>query len=298
MKYSQVSFVVCGNFGPTRGFERLLANWLQCPSEAVLCLQGNDSEFKDYLKNLKATKILLRKKTLVFVDAVPVEKIIDSLKSYDVGIIPYEPVCLNNKYCFPNKTSQYLKAGLPIIANNLPAVERILNKTGAGISVNFRNRRQFTNIIRLYTNKRLLQASKLAAFNLHKHEVCWEKASEKFYDTIQKMTTSSFCVDKEIVCKRKASKNLFYEQVFKRLREPKDDYKGTSCHPLLNSRQLLFSLLCLLIAKGVFYFWAQLMKESPTHYPYHVLSRIKPTNVKLGVFERYDSIVKRILSPI
>lgn len=299
MKSSQVSFVVCGNFGPTRGFERLLANWLQCPNGAVLYLQGKDNEFKEHLKNLKTAKILLQKNALVFIDAVPEEKIIESLKSYDVGIIPYEPFCLNNKYCFPNKTTQYLKAGLPILANDLPVIKRVFKNTGAGLIINFKNTKLFRQAILLYTNTEFLRKAKVAALKLHENHLNWEKVSQKFYETLETSQKVSH-LRNDLNKSASFSKNqyIFTEQIFLSIAQNKKYKKKPFIEPYYNSRQLTNSLTCLFIAKCIFYFWIQLLKNNPLNYPKNILNAVRPARLKYGVFERYDSIVKRRLSPI
>ena len=163
-----VSFVVCANFGPTRGFEVLIRNWLDCPKNAVLYLQGKDNDFKSYLLNLESSKKLIEKKQLFFPDAVAEHDIVKSLGQYNVGIIPYEPVCLNNKFSCPNKTSQYLKAGLPILSNDLPVVKRILKNSGAGYCIDFRNKKEFLKKISFFINKKNIIVANRAAKNLHK----------------------------------------------------------------------------------------------------------------------------------
>jgi glycosyltransferase involved in cell wall biosynthesis len=60
----------------------------------------------------------------------------DQLPAYTagaaVGVIPYEPVGLNNTYSTPNKLFDYLAAGVPIAATRLPELERIVDGLGVG----------------------------------------------------------------------------------------------------------------------------------------------------------------------
>lgn len=46
--------------------------------------------------------------------------------SADVGVIPYQPTCLNNLYCTPNKLFEFVAAGLPMIATDLPELRRLI----------------------------------------------------------------------------------------------------------------------------------------------------------------------------
>lgn len=292
-----ISFLVCGNIGPTRGFEQLIKNWQKCPKEAILYIQGKDNDFKTYLQNLKSTQNLIKGKSLFFPAAVRENEIISSIKKYDVGIIPYEPLCLNNKYCFPNKFSQYLKAGLPILANKLPVVARILKGTGAGFSVDFKNEDAFLSVIRYFADAANLKKAKEAALVLHQNKICWEVTSKPFYDSL-KITSFPIPPQKNHNLKlSKTSKFHFTKRFSEKIRKKKTA-NTFFVKPHYNSRQLIFSLLCLFIAKVIFYFNCQLLKNEPTKYPMKVFLGIRPILLKIGVFERYDSIVKKWLSPI
>jgi glycosyltransferase involved in cell wall biosynthesis len=56
--------------------------------------------------------------------------------SADAGIIPYPALdLLNQYYCTPNKTFEFLVAGLPIVANDLPELRRFVADQGAGINM-------------------------------------------------------------------------------------------------------------------------------------------------------------------
>lgn len=294
MKALQVSFVFCGNFGPTRGLEVLIQNWLKCPPNAILYLQGKDNDFKLYLSNLASSKKLIEKKQLFFPDAVKEINIVESLKRYDVGVIPYEPVCLNNKYCCPNKTSQYLKAGLPVLANNLPAVRRILGNNGAGIIVNFRDTKKFLKFVEYFLKEENIVASKKAAEKLHR-VFCWEKTSEEFYKSlavsgkkyketkiykhcIKEKKQQFYFSSKIFRLQAKNHRSSFLENTTRReenksmnLTKKAKNFLGY-IRPFYNSRQLTFSLACLLAAKIIFYLQHQLLKGKTYQiHPFFVL---------------------------
>lgn len=50
-----------------------------------------------------------------------------------VGVIPYEPVGLNNTYTTPNKLFDYLNVGVPIAASRLPELVRFVETLGTGV---------------------------------------------------------------------------------------------------------------------------------------------------------------------
>lgn len=62
-----------------------------------------------------------------------------STGNFDVGIIPYIPDCLNNRYSTPNKLFEYMMAGLAIAGSDLPEIRRIVKKYQNGVLFNPRS---------------------------------------------------------------------------------------------------------------------------------------------------------------
>ena len=69
--------------------------------------------------------------------AVSQKALIGFTASADAGIIPYQATCLNNYYCTPNKLFEYISAGLPILANDLPEIRRIISAHQIGMVGDF-----------------------------------------------------------------------------------------------------------------------------------------------------------------
>lgn len=58
--------------------------------------------------------------------AVAQADLLSITQSADAGIIPYQAICLNNFYCTPNKLFEFVAAGLPILASDLPELRRLV----------------------------------------------------------------------------------------------------------------------------------------------------------------------------
>lgn len=54
-----------------------------------------------------------------------------------LGVIPYLGTCLNNRLATPGKLFEYVEAGIPICANRLPEVDRILQSSKFGACYEF-----------------------------------------------------------------------------------------------------------------------------------------------------------------
>lgn len=64
--------------------------------------------------------------------AVPQARLLSVTSTADAGIIPYQPICLNNYYCTPNKLFEFIAAGLPILASDLPELRRLVHDQQIG----------------------------------------------------------------------------------------------------------------------------------------------------------------------
>jgi hypothetical protein len=79
--------------------------------------------------------------TIRFPPAVPEHDLVRAAAEADIGLIPYEPISINNRLCCPNKLSQYLAAGLPVISNELEFVKSVVVGNGIGFAVDLRDER-------------------------------------------------------------------------------------------------------------------------------------------------------------
>ncbi|KCV61308.1 glycosyltransferase, group 1 family protein [Bordetella bronchiseptica 99-R-0433] len=133
---AQCVFLFQGVFMPGRGLELLIRAWQRTDERAILELRGPDRPYKRELQQL-AERIGLMGKRIFFPDAVPESELVAAAARADVGLIPYEPTTLNSRYCSPNKLSQYMAAGLPILANKLDFVGLHLERAACGVQVDF-----------------------------------------------------------------------------------------------------------------------------------------------------------------
>ena len=65
---------------------------------------------------------------------VPQEEVLAFVAGADVGVIPYEPIGLNNTYTTPNKLFDYMAVGLPIAASHLPELVRFVRGLDVGVT--------------------------------------------------------------------------------------------------------------------------------------------------------------------
>src|SRR6266481_10190268 len=84
----------------------------------------------------KATQLGLLGRSVYFLEAVREDELVAAAAEADIGVIPYKPLILNDRLSCPNKLSQYLHAGLMVLANDLPYVRSVLSEAEAGLFYN------------------------------------------------------------------------------------------------------------------------------------------------------------------
>lgn len=128
---SPLRIIFLGNFAEGRGLEETLRAFAHVKSNAHLILQGPDGEYRRKLIEL-ARSLGLGEEIVSFPRAVSEADLISTAANADVGLIPYNPAYFGYRYCCPNKLSQYLAAGLPILSSLTEYVSSIVKREKIG----------------------------------------------------------------------------------------------------------------------------------------------------------------------
>ena len=70
-----------------------------------------------------------------FMDPVSPDQLLPMTASADLGLTFLEDCCLNHRYALPNKLFEYLAAGVPVIASDLPEIAQIIKRFDVGCVV-------------------------------------------------------------------------------------------------------------------------------------------------------------------
>jgi glycosyltransferase involved in cell wall biosynthesis len=67
-----------------------------------------------------------------FLDPVPPDQLLDYTASATVGVTLLEDTCLNHRLALPNKLFEYLMAGIPVLASDLPELNKVVSQFDVG----------------------------------------------------------------------------------------------------------------------------------------------------------------------
>jgi glycosyltransferase involved in cell wall biosynthesis len=112
-----------------RGLENLVKAAPLLADDAAVVFMG----YGEYEASLQAMAEAGPPGRVYFVPAVPQRELLAYCASADVGVIPYQAVDLNNYYTSPNKLFDFIQAGLPIVASDLPYLRKVIVEDGLGL---------------------------------------------------------------------------------------------------------------------------------------------------------------------
>jgi glycosyltransferase involved in cell wall biosynthesis len=182
----RVRFLFQGRFTPGRGIDELIEGWAEVDhGRAALFLRGPDNMWRQAAIEL-AARLGLLDRGVYFLDAVSEDKLVSAASEADVGIIPYKPLILNDRLSCPNKLSQYLHAGLMVLANDLPYVKSVLTEAEAGVFYNSADLRTLADAVRrILENPALLHQGRQNALRFARERFNWQIQSETLYALYQ-----------------------------------------------------------------------------------------------------------------
>jgi len=114
-----------------RGLEKLLVAMKYLDNHALVIIGEGGEEFT--LKQLANSPELRGK--VFFIGAVPYNELHEWTCGADIGYCFIEPISFSYELALPNKLFEYAMAGVPSLTSSLPAIERILEKSGIGLSI-------------------------------------------------------------------------------------------------------------------------------------------------------------------
>jgi glycosyltransferase involved in cell wall biosynthesis len=165
-----------GLYQRDRGLEQLLesARFLE---NARIVLRGYgylEQTLRDYVRQQGLGD------RVTFAEPVAMDELVEKAAEADIGIAPFLPVCLNTKLCLPNKLFEYMMAGLPVAASDLPEMRNIIIGQQLGVVFNPEDPRGIARTLNaLLRNEEELERMRRNALNAARRRYNWECEEQK-----------------------------------------------------------------------------------------------------------------------
>ncbi len=120
-----------GRYTKDRGLEEFILASKFLPPNIRVFLRGFDGYGGGYEEDLIAFADK-NEANVTFLNPVTMTEMVTSLSGFNIGVVPYKPVSLNNYYATPNKIFEYLMAGMPVVVSDLPELRKVAIGHGTG----------------------------------------------------------------------------------------------------------------------------------------------------------------------
>lgn len=111
--------------------------------------------------------------------AVPQDDLLAWTASADAGLVPYVADCMNSMLCTPNKLYEFISAGLPILASDLPELRSIVRDRGFGMVADLSLPMQIARSIDAFVADHAKLAAWRRAVVSGRHEFGWPMQAER-----------------------------------------------------------------------------------------------------------------------
>ena len=165
----------------------LLARAMQEVEHAVLVFLGGGPLKKALEEYVRGNGLEARVR---FEEPVAPDRLLRVTAGADVGITLLENTCLNHRFALPNKLFEYLMAGLPVVASNLPEIRGVVQSFDVGCIVDPADHSQLVQVLQHVTRDRKARKKWAANAATAIETFSWEKASRRFTDVYSRLLRS------------------------------------------------------------------------------------------------------------
>ncbi|HEY6637730.1 MAG TPA: glycosyltransferase [Solirubrobacterales bacterium] len=124
-------FVYVGAVTRNRGIEVSIEALARTPGARLRLLGPSGVSYRAELERLATAEGVADR--VEFAGAVPPGSVIDSLRGATAGLTLIQPACLSYELSLPNKLFEYVLAGLPVLASDLPVMGSFVTEHRVGL---------------------------------------------------------------------------------------------------------------------------------------------------------------------
>ncbi len=173
-----------GWIAPDRNLEIIIRGMRHLSSSKLyLLIMGYGGYANDLQKLVKYYQL---DKKVLFIPAKSQEQLLYYTASADIGIIPYPyGMDVNTNFASPNKLYEFIAAGIPILANNLSFIKKVIDENKFGVCTDIQSEQKFANAAQQFTPEKLTEYRQ--AIRNNRKKFMWNAEAEKLiksYDSL------------------------------------------------------------------------------------------------------------------
>ncbi|MCE5280381.1 MAG: glycosyltransferase family 4 protein [Planctomycetaceae bacterium] len=173
-----------GNIGPERNLENLVAAFAELGTDVRLLMLG-EGELARSLKAACARKGIAN---VFFAPPVSQTRLLGFTRLADMGIIPYtDDGILNNRFCTPNKLFEFIAAGVPVCASDLPELRKIVKDQGIGEVYPMGSARQIASAVEDCLSRRQKGEFTAASMQAAQEKYSWVRQRQALLKVYQEL---------------------------------------------------------------------------------------------------------------
>ncbi len=168
---------------PNRGLEELILAMELLPPVYRLVFAGSGLAITQLKQLVQEHRLEDR---VQFTGLVPMETLAGITRSAFIGFSLDKSTSPNNHYSLPNKLFDYMAAGVPVIASNMPEVKRVVEGYGAGIIISEVTPAAIAAAVQQLAADEQTYRSYAARAQEAINELCWENEAPKLLELYRK----------------------------------------------------------------------------------------------------------------
>ena len=148
-------------------------------TSVVLVILGNGLLLKKLQAKARSHELSGR---VYFHPAVSQKDLLAFTAAADAGVIPYQATCLNNYFCMPNKLFEFIAAGIPILASDLPEIGNMVLGQQIGLVGDMSTTESLAGLIDVFFGDEQRLAMWQGNLSIARKRVCWEEEEKKLVE--------------------------------------------------------------------------------------------------------------------